>query len=181
MKNQFLIFFTFFLFASNLLAQEAKEPVPRFKKYDIAQTGCKVYMPDDPQEFSVSKSQDGSEVYIGETSFGSYDYGIICIKLLEPIAEKNERVQLLENYMSFLKSNFGIVAAAGYGKGHTLESNPQADGIIDYWEDSEDNKWQVKGWVDSNFLAILFVYGPDEHPYFNAVEIYLNGFRFLDN
>lgn len=170
----FLCCFTVF----NITAQDTKAPIPRLKKYDIAQTGCKIYMPEDPKEFSMSKSEDGSEVYVGETSFASFNYGLICVRLLEPVSDKKSRGELLENYMNYLKGQLGITAAAGYGKGHTLDSNPEADGIIDYWEDAESNQWLVKGWVDANFVAVLFIYGKTEHPYFNVTQMYLDGFRF---
>lgn len=36
----------------------------------------------------------------------------------------------------------------------------------------------VKGWVDANRLALLFVHGKGDYPILNAQQMFLDGFRF---
>lgn len=167
-------------------ALSAQTDVPRFSKYPVAETGCTLYMPADPGEFTASDSEDGSKVYVGEVQSGDYFFAAIVVKLAEPIDGSDPitgwnfgaNYLLMESYLDFLKGQFGVTDAAGYGKGHTMESNEMAVGMIDYWLDAEGVRYAIKGWCDPHFLAVLMVYGPDEYPHFNALELYLNGFRF---
>jgi hypothetical protein len=89
-----------------------------------------------------------------------------------------EKEDVLIGYLDYLQTTFGIVNAAGYGKGHLLASSPNATGILDYWEDGEGNKWAVKAWADENKLGVMMLYGPKEYPYFNVQQMFLDGFRF---
>jgi hypothetical protein len=178
MKKALFILSYMLLLSGSIFAQApAKRPVPRMQKVEISKTGCSLYMPGSP-EFNISKSEDGSDVYIGEVEFDGFRYAVVCVKFAEAMPEKEGRVDLLISYMNFLQGQFGITAAAGYGKGHTLESNPNADGVIDYWVDETENEWAVKGWIDGNYLAVLCLYGAEEHPYFSVQQMFLDGFRF---
>lgn len=55
---------------------------------------------------------------------------------------------------------------------------PHALGMIDYWEDRDGLSYSVKGWIDPNFLSVMYIYGEGDYPSFNLQEMYLNGFRF---
>jgi hypothetical protein len=85
---------------------------------------------------------------------------------------------MITSYLDFLQGQFGITGAAGYGKGHTMETAPNAIGVIDYWEDAEGLQYAVKSWCDGDFLSVMILYGAGEYPIFNAQEMFLNGFRF---
>ena len=50
----------------------------------------------------------------------SVSYGIICVKLLNPLADLTMAEDLLIAYSDYLKSSFSITKAIGYGKGHRL-------------------------------------------------------------
>ena len=50
--------------------------------------------------------------------------------------------------------------------------------MIDYWEDKDGDRWAVKGWVDANRLAVMYIYGKGDYPYLNAQQMFLDGFRF---
>jgi hypothetical protein len=155
------------------------QDIPQFAKYQVAGTGCHVYLPGDPGEFELSLSEDSSEIYIGEVSHNDFFFAVIAVKFSEPLGtDKLVNEDLTMSYLDFLQEQFGVVAAAGYGTGHTLESAPAAIGVIDYWEDVDGLQYAVKAWCDGNYLAVLLLYGPDQYPHFGAQEMFLNGFRF---
>lgn len=153
--------------------------VPRFSKYEIAETGLAVYLPDDPGEFEMTESEDGSHVYTAEVTHGDHNFAVIAVDFAEPLGDDAElNTDMIISYLDFLQNQFGITGSAGYGKGHTLESAPDAVGVLDFWEDEEGNQWAVKAWCTSDFMGVLMLYGPEEYPIYNAQEMFLNGFRF---
>lgn len=152
--------------------------VPRFEKFPMGESGCYAYFPGDPA-FELSWSEDSSQVYTGEVVTDSFNYFGICVKLSESIGDnQREQLNLLETYLDYLQDAFGVTGSAGYGEGHTLEDYPAASGVIDYWEDVDGNSWAIKGWVNSQYLIVLGIYGEAEYPYFEAQQMYLNGVRF---
>lgn len=163
-----------------LFAQDTEEKIPRFVKVAVGNSGTYAYVPDD-EEFiaELSYSPDSSAVYTGEVLSGNYRFAVIVVKLngME-LVNQLEREDMLASYMDYLQETFSIVAAAGYGKGHTLEMYPEATGMIDYWEDADGDQWAVKGWADAHTLAVLMLYGTGDYPYFNVQDMFLNGFRF---
>jgi hypothetical protein len=168
-----------FLLVSALFSCVWSQSVPRFSKYDVALTGCKVYLPNDPGEFEMTLSEDESQVYTAEVVHNDFNFGVIVVKFSEPLDDDEEvKTDMITSYLDFLQDQFGITGAAGYGKGHTMESAPDAVGVIDYWEDNDGLQYAVKSWCDGEFLAVLILYGNGEYPYFNAQEMFLNGFRF---
>jgi len=162
------------------IAFTASAQVPRFSKYQVNQTGRYAYFPSAPGTFDVTKSDDGSDVYTGEVEFEGTSYGLIMVDFtagLNDESNKEDLGNLLTDYLDFLQSQFGIIESAGYGKGHTLESNPAATGMLDYWTDETGAPWVIKGWIDKKTLAVMFIYGT-ELPVQGAQDMFLNGFRF---
>ena len=165
-----------FTLATTLAAQVA---VPRFAKYDVGKSGCKVYLPADPGEFEMTLSEDQSEVYTAEVLKDDFNFAVIVVKLAEPIGDDADvKNDMMTSYLDFLQDQFGISGAAGYGLGHTLESAPDAVGVIDYWEDADGMQYAVKSWCDGHYLSVLMLYGAEEYPIFNAQQMFLDGFRF---
>lgn len=156
----------------------AQEPVPRFKKYPVMETGCSYYLPDST-EFELSFSEDGSKVITGELLFGEFHFSTITVEFVKGMElAKEDMPALIESYLNYLMSTLDIVQSAGIGWGHTLDSNPKAIGAIDYWVDSEGTQFAVKVWCDNNYMAVLFLYGDKEYPYYTAQQLFLDGFRF---
>ncbi len=178
MKSLFLTFFA----AALTCAAMAQPSVPRFSKYPVDRTGCAVYLPSPPSGFEKSLSEDGSEVYVGEVEQEEYFFAVIVVKFTSETSagfeSKEDKETVLENYLDFLKGQFGVNGAAGYGWGHTLEGAPAAVGVIDYWKDADGLKYALKAWCDGQFLSVLMLYGPSDYPHFNAQQMFLNGFRF---
>jgi hypothetical protein len=171
--------FSFFILLLSLAFTSAKAQVPRLTKYPINQTGHFAYFPADPGVFEVSTSDDGSDVYTAEVEVDSSFYGMIVVDFVPGSmgeSTKKDMEELLVAYLDYLQGQFMITSTAGYGRGHSLESNPNAAGVIDYWEDETGFAYKVKGWADTKTLAVLYIGGKE--PLFNVQEMYLNGFRF---
>jgi len=174
-------FIVTFLFLSLIgVAQETEEfHAPRYSKQVIGESGVSLYLPQS-EDIGLEKSfsDDSSEVYTLEVEEGGFHYAGIVVKLNGTTLETYEdRESMLINYMDYLQSAFSITEVAGYGKGHTLESAPEAVGVIDYWYDGED-EWAVKGWATKTHLVILMLYGADEYPSITSQSLFLNGARF---
>ena len=159
-------------------APAEKPPVPRFEKTAIGTCGCFQYAPPGLVVEAPTKSPDGADVWNASTHFGGFEFGVIAVRFGEPFPTTDGLEDLLVGYLDFLKGQVGIVSAAGVGRGHRLDSNPAAVGVIDYWKDGEGDTWAVKGWVDPKRLAVVYVAGKGEYPYFSAQQLFLDGFRF---
>jgi hypothetical protein len=128
-------------------------------------------------DFDMSYSPDSSVVYIAECEDEEMSYGIVCVALADPTTDLLEAEEILVGYMEFLKDAFEITASVGYGHGHTLQEREDTRGIIDYWNDAEENNWKVKGWTDGQFISVLFVYTQEEIAEEKG-NLFLDGFRF---
>ncbi|MFN8254421.1 MAG: hypothetical protein U0W24_01950 [Bacteroidales bacterium] len=151
----------------------------RFEKYQVNETGFYCYFPKDPGQFQVQISEDGMNIYLGETEANGNKFGLVLVVFQGQFknSTKQELIDLLTAYMDYLKTTFDISKAAGYGYGHTMESNSDAQGIIDYWESSTGKEFNVKGWIDQSALAFLYISGKEELNY-NYTQLFMNGFRF---
>lgn len=155
---------------------------PRFKKVAVSDSGCSVYIPGNPDPVTVEYSPDSSKVYTIETLDSTYKayyhMGAIVVRLKDMTLKPEECEDILVNYMDYLKTAFNIKKAAGYGKGHRLETHPTAKGVIDYWEDADGDQWAVKGWAAESTMFIMFIYGPKEYPNYNVQSMFFEGARF---
>ncbi len=153
----------------------------RFTKYPIGDSGCSAYFPAQPT-IDVTYSEDSSVVYTTDITADSLSLGLICVKLSAGSVgtDRASNVALLKSYLDYLKGVFGIVGAVGYGEGHTLDSHPAADGVIDYWTDGSGFEWKIKGWVDNNFITVMYIHTGESYPPLSIIDIYLDGFRFPD-
>ena len=167
MQKILVIAVTTFLFSS-LKSQT-------IKKYEIANSGCSVYMFCAPGRFEESFSEDSSKVYNAECEKDAIHYGVICIKLEKSISDLDEAENMLASYLDYLKINFTIKSAVGYGKGNLLNNRPDTRGIVDYWKDDQNNEWKIKGWTDGKFIGVLYAYSKKEIEI--KVDVFLNSFR----
>lgn len=153
---------------------------PKLEKMPIGKSGCSGYFPKGMPAFDMSLSEDGSEVYSSEMEANGYVFGNITVKFKAPFqkSSNSNMEDVLEAYLEFLQKQFGVTGTAGLGRGHRMEGAPHALGMIDYWEDRDGLSYSVKGWIDPNFLSVMYIYGEGDYPSFNLQEMYLNGFRF---
>jgi hypothetical protein len=145
------------------------------KKYAVSNSGCSLYSYCDTK-FKMEKSEDSSSVYTGECTKDEISYGIICVKLLNPVHILTMAEDLLISYADYLKKSFEITKAAGYGKGHRLNNDENTRGILDYWEDKDLEKWKIKAWTDGNYIGFMYVYSKKELPE-AKVNAFLDSFR----
>lgn len=168
----FVVFISFTLLAISGIAQT-------LKKYPIAKSGCSAHFFCNPGNFELTLSPDSSKVYTGECVANEVTYDIICVEMKEIIKDLTVAENVLEEYLNYIKSNFQITGAAGYGKGHRLRGKDNTRGMIDYWQDQEKNNIKVKGWTNGRFIAVLLVISPKE---LNEAKsnTYLDGIVFPD-
>lgn len=152
--------------------------VPRFAKYDVAETGAQIYLPAQPN-WEKSLSEDKSEVYTNSTVFADVEYGVIVVKLGDEVAKGNENSEaLMESYVNYLnESAFKFTKKTDYGRGHTLENQPDVKGILEYAETEDGTQYVVKSWTNQSMIAVMYVASKKEVN-LNFQELYFNGFRF---
>lgn len=152
--------------------------VPRFAKYDVAETGAQLYLPAAPI-WEKSVSEDKSEVYLTSVIFGDVEYGLIAVKLAEEIVKGNANPEaLMESYVNYLNDAvFQFSKKTDFGKGHTLENQPDVKGILEYGEIEDGTKYTVKSWANQSMIAVMYVASKNEVNV-NFQEIYFKGFRF---
>lgn len=149
-----------------------------FRKYDISDSGTAIYLFSKPdEEFEQSKDDAGNTYYTGGATTGDSYYGIVCIRFNEKVKDKEE---ILIKYLDVLKDMLEIKYCMGYGKGHTLSSNPDAIGIIDICENKNETPFRIKGWIDNNTAALLYISNAKDDN-FTKDDLFLNSFRFTKN
>mgnify|MGYP001171531676 CR=1 FL=1 len=167
-----------FLFISLLL--KAQDSGSIINKLQVGESGCSVYLPATEVNWEKSTSEDGSEVYTGEISKDNFNYFVIAVKFLEPftgVASK-ELEDLLISYMDYLKGQFEISEAAGYGKGHPVDGYDISAGVIDFWESEDGTQWSVKGQITPTHIGLIGVYGMTDPSENSLTNLVLNGFVF---
>ncbi|MBB4806223.1 hypothetical protein HNP38_001495 [Chryseobacterium defluvii] len=148
--------------------------VPRFVKYNVADSGTSLYLPGEPK-WETSVSEDKSTIYTTEVNFNNVTYGALVVKLFNP-ADNIEPV--LENYLQYLNMNFfQLTKTTDIGKGHTMEKYPDVKGILEYGENAEGESYTIKCWGNKSYLSVLYIRSKEEVNY-NFQEMYFNGFRF---
>lgn len=167
MKKYFLLFFLFAALSSHSQG---------IKKYPVGNSGCSLYMFCNPGKFDLSYSDDSAKVYTGQCSADNFIYGVICVNLKETVEDINDAEKLLASYLGFLKQQFKIKDATGYGMGSRLKEREDTRGIIDYWDGEDKSKWAIQGWTDGKYIAVLYVKG-NEQPDLNKQKVFFNGFR----
>lgn len=150
------------------------------KKYDIGNSGCKAYFFCDPGEAPMSYSEDSSEIFTMECIADDLHYGLICVKYNKAVLPVKDPEGLMISYLDYLKQEFNIVESTGYGKGHTMNANSKATGVIDYWKDDSGSEWQIKSWTDGEYIGFMYVYANGAIPSDKAskISVFLDGFRF---
>ena len=172
--------FTLGSLINSALAQEEEFHAPKFEKVNIGESGATVYFPkNDSFQFEMALSEDGSKVYVGEIEEGDFTYGLIFVKFEGfTLDTMEDRESTLIAYLDFLKASSSIVTSAGYGGGHQLARDESAEGIIDFWMDEIGFEWSITGWVRSDAMAVMYIYGAETYPNYSVSQFFFNGLTF---
>lgn len=174
MKNTVLTVSCFVAACTSVLGQNTS-----FKSYPIHETGYAALFPDDPGAAEVSLSNNELVVYTMEATGSNHRYGLQLVMLEDNFINSSKETleELLMSYMQLLKLSYDVTSGIGYIKGQKHPSNADATGILDFWEDERGSQWAVKGWVDNQALAVLYVYTPEPEGMAVPHE-FLDGFEF---
>jgi hypothetical protein len=148
----------------------------------IGDSECSALFPYNP-EWELSYAEDSSMVWVGEVSDGDIFYGVICVEFAEGFgydASKEELISVAESYLDYLRGEFNIVSHTGYETGFNLESEEEATGIADYWEDNEGDPWAVKTWIDPYNMAVMYIYSNPENSLTEYKDTFFDSFTFPD-
>lgn len=145
------------------------------KKYAIANSGCSLYSYCE-SKYKTEFSADSSTLFRGECVNGGVTYGVICVKLLNPVENLVMAEDLMISYVDYLKQSFDIKQAAGYGKGYVLNGYNETRGILDYWKDAAGDQWKITAWTDGRFIGFMYAYSKNTLPE-EKVNAFLEGFR----
>jgi hypothetical protein len=150
-----------------------------WESFEISGSECTAYFPYAP-EWELSMAEDSSRVWVGEVNEGDIYYGVICVEFYEPFYEETEEdlLYVAEDYLDYLRGEFNIVSHTGYETGYWNNSNEDATGIEDNWEDNEGDPWVVMTWIDPFNMAVLYIYSNPENSPFPNKEFFFNSFRF---
>jgi len=172
------VFVTLFLSAISVFGQEQSSSA--FRKYPVGATGCSAYLPETPGDWTVEKSEDGSDVYTLTQVWQGLSLDLIVVQFNVPLSDvPNEELEaLLISYLDYLKDSFSITESVGYGKGQLLPGDETAIGVLDFWKDSGGAHSKVKGWINETNLAVLLVTSDTDPSEEGITDLFLNGFRF---
>jgi hypothetical protein len=178
MKQIFIILSLVFGILTTINAQDK----PHFSKSNVGEKGCTVYTTEANARFSKSLSEDGSAVFTWSQMISDIEYMIIHVDLKTALGtDTASKEDILKAYLDFLKQQFEITKAAGYGLGHTSDRNPKAVGIIDYWEYDSNTKTPtscfVKGWASPNFITIYIMSSKTNDLNEGYKTFFTNGFQ----
>ena len=150
------------------------------KKYSIGDSKCQAYFFCNPGEAGKTYTPDSAIVYQMSCEFDSLESGLICVDLRSASMKLDDAETLMITYIDYLKTVFKVKSALGYGYGHTMDSYPNARGVIDQWEDETGSTIKIKSWTNGRYIGFLFVSGSAKKidANFNKINAYLNGFRF---
>ena len=82
------------------------------------------------------------------------------------------------SYVDFLNEHFlKFIKKTDYGKGHTLENQPDVIGILEYGETEDGTTYTVKAWTNKSMIVVMYV-GSKKEVNVNFQEIYFKGIRF---
>jgi hypothetical protein len=150
-----------------------------WESFEIGGSECTAYFPYAP-EWELSMAEDSSLVWVGEVNAGDIYYGVICVEFYEPFyeADEDDLLYVAEDYLDYLRGEFNIISQTGYETGYWMDSNEDATGIADSWEDNEGDPWVVMTWIDPFNMAVLYIYSSPENSPFPNKEFFFNSFRF---
>lgn len=151
-----------------------------WSRFDIGDSGCSAAFPYEP-EWESSYSQDSSYLWIGEVFENDIYFGVICVEFAQPFSEGSTRDDLIltaEIYLDYLQAEFSIVSHTGYEKQYSFESDDDACGVSDNWQDNEGDPWYIQTWIDPFNMVVLYMYSDPDHEMDTYRDYFFESFLF---
>jgi hypothetical protein len=166
MENLFFLLAT--SFASRFITPR------KFKVQVIGNTGCSALLFSD-SGLECTKTESGDQFYFYESVQKDVTYGMICIHLQEDYSMP-DAVEMLNSYITKLKGPFYILHTTGLRQ--IADWNSATTTVFtDYWQDSNQEDWKIKGYTNGKVLAILYVKNIG-HAATEKHELFLDSFHF---
>lgn len=155
-------------------------PAQSWERIDISYSGCSVSLPSEP-EWEYDLAQDSSLIWVGEVVENDIFYGVICVEFSQPFefdVTREEMIGVAESYLDYLQTEFSIVSHTGYVTSHFLESNEEACGVSDSWQDAEGDPWYIQSWIDPFNMVVLYMYSDPENSMDSYKDYFFSSFLF---
>ncbi len=167
MENLLLLLATSFVYR---LAQPSGHKIQ-----PIANTGCSALLPLRNAGFDRSVTDSGDTLYFNDWTENNVTYGMICVRLSEPI-ELAKAGYMLYQYVEDLRHPCAVDVHAGIQATKDWNSSV-TETVVDYWQDAHGQDWKVKGYTDGHTLAVLYVKNIGEVDV-QRQDQFLDGFHF---
>lgn len=157
------------LTASLVYYKSAKQ----IKRVRIGKTPCSVIIPAST-EFHTAYTEAGDRLYFAEFNQNHSRYGVIFGVLTEQL-NYEESYDLLTNYMNDLREP--LYAAHNTGITDVDKRRTRFIELEDFWQDEDGTDWEVKGYTNGKYVAVLYVRNINEATSMQQ-EAFLNSFSF---
>jgi hypothetical protein len=142
-----------FLFATSFVLRIARPG--KFRNYLIGESGCSALFLTNSNKLESVLTKTGDKLYAAEFKEHDVHYGIICINLNQ-VYDKYESEALLQNYLNKLQQSFKISHNIGIKQAVNWNC-PESISYVDYWQDYEKRDWKIRGYINGEVMAILYV------------------------
>ena len=154
---------------------------PVFKRYWLANSGCAVSFPADPDPVVQGLDVDSNAVLntSARTVWNGSDYlfSVSVIQLREE-ADIEDLENKLTSFMDYIKSTLNVVEADGYKKANGLMQGKLAKGYNDKWRDHADNEFAVASWMKGRTMVLMYVMSTGNLEDKLKVNTFFNSFVF---
>jgi hypothetical protein len=142
----------FFLATSIVLRLSSSR---KWKKYQIGDTGCTALLFSDHPKFVRSITSSGDYLYTYDFQDSQATYGVICIQMQQEL-RLEEAQKVLHSYINKLRGPFFILHQTGIEPA-TDWNSMETISMTNYWQDTEQRDWKVKGYTNGKVMAVLYV------------------------
>jgi len=182
MKKLLQVLATHFIIIIMITTSSERTFSQSWNTFDISFSGCSAIFPHEPA-WEISYAEDSSRIWLGEAMESDIFFGVICVEFAAPLVNestKDDLVLMAENYLTYLQTEFNIVAHSGYSISYVVEINENACQITDEWEDAEEDSWLINVWIDPYNMTVMYMYSGPENNMNDYSDMFFNSFTFPD-
>jgi hypothetical protein len=97
-------------------------------------------------------------LHYANCSEGNVHYGVLCAVLNKSL-NYFEAEEKLSRFTDSVREGLNIPYNVGISTGNMLRDEKNTLGINDYWQDKKGIDWEVRGYSDGKYMAVLYVKG----------------------